>query len=227
MSIRGNRALVLALIFCVFVISDASAGVKGRLGAHVVRMQPHGSDSERFSKPSWGGGLDFIVVPPGTGDLFAGVLGFEGVVMLSQTTEFRDKVTGLRVEQQTSQDYLRFYLGGRFGHQGHGFFRPYAGANIALVVYSISTDVVIPDDYDREEEVRQKLKSETKTTAGFDFVLGLELKFTDKFLIDFGAKYLKSFSLPQQLGDGSVTIHPQYFEMFAGLEFAFDFSQEG
>jgi opacity protein-like surface antigen len=187
-------------------------------------MEPNGSDTEKFSKPSWGGGVELIVVPPRIGNFFAGVLGFEGVGMLSQTTEFRDKITGLRVEQQTSQDYLRFYLGGRVGHQGHGFLRPYAGANIALVVYSISTDVVIPDDSDRENEIRQELESETKTTAGFDFALGLELNFRDKFLIDLGAKYLKSFSLPQQLGDGSVTIHPQYFAIFAGVAFAFDFS---
>ena len=90
-----------------------------------------------------------------THDLLAFAGGAELIRMLGQTTEYRDVQTGLRIEQQTNQDYARIFLGGRFGPHGPGFVRPHIGANLALVVYDISTDVVVPDDIDRENEIRQ------------------------------------------------------------------------
>ncbi|NIM21431.1 MAG: outer membrane beta-barrel protein [Candidatus Latescibacteria bacterium] len=208
-------------------MASSVAAINGRVGLYVIRMEPEGTDAEKFSKPSWGGGINVHLVPPGLRDFFAGTIGFDYINMLSQTTEFIDRVTGLRVEQQTNQNYYRFYLGGRLGHQGHGFFRPYAGLHLALVTYSIKTDVVIPDDYDREKEIRQKLQSEWHSAFGFDMALGLELNFKDKVYADLGARYLRSFSLPQQLGEGSVEIHPRYFQFSVGIGLSFRVFERG
>ena len=75
-------------------------------------------------------------------------------------------------------------------------------------------------------EIRQDLESETELAAGFDVVLGVELNFSDKFYIDVGAKYIKAFNVPQQLGDDAETIYPQYFEFYAGFGLSFGFLQE-
>lgn len=70
---------------------------------------------------------------------------------------------------------------------------------------------MIPDDNDRENEIRQNLKDKTRVIFGYDIILGLDLNFDNKWNLDGDVRYLKSFSLPQQLGDGSEKIHPQYF----------------
>ena len=216
---RTRNALVLALVL-VLAASAPLAAMSIRGGLRVVRMEPEGADAEDFSKASWGGGLYAVFVPPGPG-LFAATAGFDVANMLSQTTEFRDRVTGLRIEQQTNQWFSRFYVGGRVGPQGRGMLRPYAGASIALVYYSISTDVVIPDDRDYENEIRQNLEKKSEVAFGFDFSLGLEVKVHDRVWIDGGAKFLKSFSVPQQLGPDAEKIHPEYIQYFAGVEVGF------
>lgn len=219
----GTRTFLAAISMIVLLASTArvcSAMPGFKVGGRVIRMEPEGADAEEYSKASWGGGLVFFATPPGPAKLFAGVFGFDFIVMLTETTEFQDSVTGLRVEQQTSQNYMRFYLGGRLGHQGHGTFRPYLEGNIALVYYNISTDVVIPDDWDRENEIRQNLDEEGKAAFGYDFAVGMEWNFNDFVYLDLGAKYLKSFNVPQQLGEGSVTVHPQYIQFYAGLNFS-------
>jgi opacity protein-like surface antigen len=223
-----SRYLVFALLFvAVLSVSASSASaVKGRFGLHVIRLEPEGDDAERFSDESWGGNIEFVVVPPGVGDFFALNLGFEAVVMDAHTIVFRNRVTGLRTEQQTNQNYMRLFAGGRVGHQGHGFLRPYAGLNLALNIFTLDTDVVIPDDTDPENEIRQELESETELAAGFDVALGLELNFSNKWYLDLGAKYIKAFNVPQQLGDDAETIYPQYFEFYAGAGLTFGFLKE-
>jgi hypothetical protein len=152
----------------------------------------------------------------------AGVGGLEYVNLLSATTQFRDRVTGLRVEQQTEQGYFRLFLGGQVGGHGNGFLRPHAGINLAFVYYSISTDVVIPDDRNRENEIRQSLRSEGNVIFGYDITFGLDLNFSNTIALDGGVKYLKSFSVPQQLGEGSVRVHPYYLQIYFGIGVSFD-----
>ncbi len=91
--------------------------------------------------------------------MLAGVGGLEIINLLGETIEFSGNITGLRVEQQTSQNYGRIFVGSQIGGHGNGFVRPHAGLNVALVLYCIDTDVVIPDDFDREKEIRQNLSS--------------------------------------------------------------------
>ncbi len=222
MAVRRLVVLFVPMMTLCLLVSAASAN-NSRLGLHILHVEPNGGDAEQFAEASLGGNIEVVLVPPGVWDAMAFTFGFDGVLLDSQTTKFRDRTTGLRVEQQTRQNFFRLFLGGRVGHQGHGFIRPYIGANIALNIFTYDTDVVIPDDTDPENEIRQSLEDETETAFGFDTVLGVELNFNDKWFLDGGAKYIKTFNVPQQLGDDAKTIHPQYFQIFVGGGFMFDF----
>jgi len=122
--------------------------------------------------------------------------------LLSETTTTYDSQTLLRVEQQTNQYFGRLYLGPEFGPHGNGTFRPHVGANVALVFYGISTDVVVPDDQNRENEIRQSLRDENRTAFGYDVTLGVDINPWNKVTLDVGARFIKSFNVPQQLGAG-------------------------
>ncbi|HSG28885.1 MAG TPA: hypothetical protein VLA34_10425 [Candidatus Krumholzibacterium sp.] len=225
MRLAGRSFLLIAgvVLMISFLCAEAAdAGVGLRIGARGIRMDPEGDDAEDYSRPGWGGGLYALVVPENPLSLFAGIIGFDFVNLLDQTTEYIDQTTMLRIEQQTSQNYIRLYIGGRLGHQGNGFFRPYAEANIAMINYGIKTDVVIPDDVNPDNEIRQHLDDENRTVFGYDVTLGLELKASRLFFVDIGAKYLKSFGVVQQLSGDAVEVHPQYIMYFIGMNFRLD-----
>ena len=90
-----------------------------------------------------------------------------------------------------------------------------------MVVYSISTDLVVSDSY-TGEEIIQNVSNESHVVAGYDITLGIDLNFSNKFAIDGGVRYVKSFAVPQQLGEGSVKIYPQYFQVYLGIGIGFD-----
>jgi hypothetical protein len=223
MSTRNWRLVWITLVIGGIALGSSGAFAGGKIALYGVRMEPEGDDAERFSRVGWGGGVQAVLPIPRLSNALAGTFGFEIVNLLTQTTEFRDRATGLRVEQQTSQDYFRIYAGARIGGHGHGFFRPHAGINFALVPYRISTDVVVPDDFDRENEIRQNLRDRTEAVLGYDITLGVDLNFYDKFNVDGGVRYLKSLSVPQQLGAGSVKVHPDYFQIYLALGISFDY----
>ncbi len=213
------QVVIVTIMMLLVGFSDVIAG--GKVGIYGIRMVPYGENAEDYSRPGWGGGIHIVVPAPQLSNILAGVAGFEIVNLLSETTEFQDDLTGLRVEQQTSQDYFRLYIGSQVGGHGNGFIRPHVGLNVALVYYKISTDVVVPDDVNRENEIRQNLSSEGHLVFGYDITLGIDLNFSNTVALDGGVRYLTSFSLPQQLGEGSETIHPQYFQIYFGIGFSF------
>jgi hypothetical protein len=200
--------------------STAHAG--GKVAVYGIRMTPLGNDAEQYSRAGWGGGLRVTVPLPRPGHFLAGALGVEYVNLLSETVSFQDRVTGLRVEQQTDQRYIRIIIGAEVGGHGHGFLRPYAALHFAVINYGISTDVVVPDDYNRENEIRQNLSGEDRWVTGFDITAGLDLNVSEHFSIDGGVRFLKTLSLVQQLGEGSVRIHPGYLVVYLGVGFPFD-----
>jgi len=209
--------LALAGVLCAFPAQAA-----GHLGLYGIQMTPYGTDAGRYSRAGFGGGIQVVAPLPRPANLLAGVGGLEFVNLLSEKTVFQDRNTMLRVEQQTNQHYGRFYLGARLGLHGHQFLRPYAGANLSLNFYGISTDVVVPDDSDRENEIRQSLRSENHVAFGYDGTLGLDLDIATRFNLDGGVRYVKTFNVPQQLGEGSVPINPEYFQVFLGFGVSFD-----
>ena len=215
--------LLLLGTACGFAQSDEAQDepFAGKVGLYGIHMVPYANSAPDYSRPSWGGGLTAVFPFTSLDKIFAVPVGFEVVNFLTQTTYFQDRPTGLRVEQQTSQDYIRLYGGLEAGGHGNGFLRPHGGINLALEFYSISTDVVVPDDVNRENEIRQNLRRKGQLIAGYDLNFGLELNFANRYIVDGGARYVKSFGLPEQLGDGSVTIYPDYFQIYLGFGVSF------
>jgi len=194
---------------------------EGKLGIYGIYLEPEGEDAEDYSRSGWGGGIHAVVPWPQVANVLAGTGGFEVVNLLTDTIEFRDNITGLRVEQRTSQNYFRIYVGAQAGGHGSGFIRPHAGANLALAIYHIGTDVVIPNDAHPDEEVSQDLYSDTETAFAYDFTIGLDLNFWNSVAIDGGVRYLRSMAVPQQLGGRSVKIYPEYFQAYFGVGMSF------
>jgi len=96
--ITCRAALATAVIACVRPV-EAEAG--GKVGIYLIHMVPDGVDATSYSRPGWGGGLHVVLPVPQLSNIFAGVGGLEIINLLSETTQFRDNLTGLRVEQQT------------------------------------------------------------------------------------------------------------------------------
>ncbi|MDH3269274.1 MAG: hypothetical protein OEM46_10515 [Ignavibacteria bacterium] len=221
-NVLGKFKSYVILIFIIIIsisLSDALAG--GKAGVYGIYMIPRGDDAEDFSRPGLGFGLHIVVPVPQLANILAGTAGLEFINLLSNTARLRDRTTGLLIDQETSQNYFRFFIGAQVGGHGNAFFRPHAGMNVALVVYSISTDLIVADSY-TGEEIRQNVSSESHVVAGYDITLGIDLNFSNKFAIDGGVRYVKSFSVPQQLGEGSEKIHPQYFQVYLGIGLSFD-----
>jgi len=205
----NSYVILILIVFISIGLSEAIAG--GKVGIYGIYMVPRGEDF----------GLHIVVPVPQLANILAGTAGFEFINLLNKTIELRDSNTGLLVEQKTNQGYFRLFIGAQVGGHGNAFFRPHAGMNIALVVYNISTDLVVADSW-TGEEIRQNVSDESHTVAGYDITLGIDLNFSNEFAIDGGIRYVKSFAVPQQLGEGSVKIHPQYFQIYLGIGIGFD-----
>lgn len=212
--------VVLALLAAAATAPAARAG-DGKITLYGIRLDPSDRDARNYSRPGWGAGLQAVAPLPNTQGLLAIVGGLEGVNLLSKTVKYIDPVTSLRVEQQTSQNYGRFFVGGQFGSHSNGALRPYLGSNVALVVYGIGTDVVVPDDTDRENEIRQHLRSRTETAFGWDVNAGLDVNFSNRWVLDGGVRWLHSYGLPEQLGEEAVRIEPSYVQVYFGVGVSF------
>lgn len=213
----GSRVPCALVLLALLASAAPAAAVGGKLSLDLIRMEPSGHDARQFSDPGWGGGLRVVLPMPQMSNLLAGVIGLEYVNLLSETTTTYDSQTLLRVEQQTDQYFARFFLGPEFGPHGNGTLRPHAGADIALVLYGISTDVVVPDDVNRENEIRQNLRGEHHAAFGYDVNVGLDINPWNKVSFDVGARFVKSFNVPQQLGAGSVETSPGYVQAYLGV----------
>ncbi|MBI4547885.1 MAG: hypothetical protein HY707_07895 [Ignavibacteriae bacterium] len=217
-----RRTLKTAAIIVSLFLPLMNAAAGGKIGIYGVRMVPYGVDAEKYSDPGWGGGLHAVIPLPAASNLIAGTAGLEIINLLSEFETFTDRSTLLRVEQHTDQTYARLYIGVQAGGHGNGFLRPHAGLNIALVYYEFRIDLTVPDDYDRERDIRQNLDQRGKAAFGYDVNLGLDLNFSNTIALDGGVRYLKSISLPQQLGEGTVRIHPQYFQIYLEVGASFE-----
>src|SRR5262245_55445850 len=105
-TLRG--AILMAVLL---VLGAPTWAMDGKVGLHLARMVPSGTDAERYSEPGWGGGLQLTIPMPQVANVLAGVVGIEAINLLSETTTTYDSQTLLRVEQQTNQYFGRLYLG--------------------------------------------------------------------------------------------------------------------
>jgi opacity protein-like surface antigen len=206
-------------------IAHAQSGAKADL--YTIYMMPYGRDARDYNRPGFGIGGNVTLPIPSTSDALAGVVGLEYINLLSENLDGQDYIGGVAFpySQQTTQGFARFYLGPQFGaHNTKAVIQPHAGADIGLAVYWISTDIVVNDN--AGNEIRKNKSSNTHAVFGFDLNMGVDMQFWDNVSIDAGVKYLKSFSVPQQLGEGSLTMYPQYFQVTLGVGVSFDFIKD-
>ena len=191
-------------------------GMPSKFALYGLYISPSGTDAEQFSDDGWGVGGKLYTSPDFLRHGVAAGIGFEFANLMTQSTVLYDPHTLLRTEQETSQDFFRIYLGPEIGPHGHGFFRPFAGASIALHIYNIGTQLIVPDDVDPTRSIVQDLGSETRTAFGYDFTVGADLQIKHYF-VESGVRFIKSFNVPQQFGSAAaVPIHPGYFQIFIG-----------
>jgi hypothetical protein len=189
-----------------------------RVGLYGSVMVPSDDQAREYSENSLGGGLDVSIPFNGTEGLLSTIIGFEWTNLNYQVVEFRDPFTGLRVNQVTDQSYMRLFLGSELGPHGDGFLQPYGNVAIALVHYYINTNVVVPNDADPENPLVQDLSEQHEWAFGWSAGAGLNLNF-GRWGLDGGVRLLKQYGVPQQLGTGSVTLHPGYIQTRFGVSF--------
>jgi opacity protein-like surface antigen len=212
-------------IACCVALSSAPASADGKVSLYASRMEPATVDAERFSRTSWGGGIDVVLPFSETRNFTAFTAGLEITSMLGHSTDIYDPIIRENITQSTSQTYGRFFMGGRLGPHGPGFFRPHVGANLAVVWYGIGTTLEIPNAADPANPIFKTIDSNYKTAFGYDVNAGIDLNMANKFPIEVGMRYLKSYNVPQQLGEGSVSISPSYYQVYFGIGFGFEFMQ--
>ena len=219
---RFRHTVVMMAVFAAFLPPSPAHAVKNpvdKVEVYVLRMDPQGLDATRFSRWGFGGVVEAVLPLPGTFRLVAGTVGFDVVNLLSHSEEFRDPTTGLKIEQHTTQNYARLFTGCQLGVHSSGFLRPYVGANLAAVWYGVGSEYVIPDDYDHTKDIHQQISSRGHVVFGWDGSAGIDFNFVDQVSLDLGVRYLHSYAVPQQLGQGAVTIQPGYVQYRVGLGF--------
>ena len=208
------RALA-TLSLCAVAIPTLAIAATPRFGLYLTRLDPADRSARDFARSGFGGGIDVSWPVHGSEGMLSVIGGIEATSLLSKVKTFQDQRTGLRVEQHTDQVYGRFFMGGELGPHGNGFFQPYANAALGLVVYGINTDVVIPDDSDRQNSINQNLSEQNEAAFGWSAGTGVNFNF-GKWGIDGGVRFLKQYGVPQQLGDGAVSIQPSYVQYRLG-----------
>ncbi len=209
--------LVAACLLLALAIPAAAE--TPRVSIYGLRMDPADANARDFAKPGYGGGAEISWPFSGTHGMLSATGGLEMTSLFSKVKKFQDQLTGLRIEQHTDQLYGRLFVGGELGPHGNGFLEPYANAAIALVYYGISTTVVVPDDSNRQNSINQNLSGHDEAAFGWSAGAGLYLNF-GRGGLDGGVRYVKQYGVPQQLGDGAVTIQPSYLQYRLGISFA-------
>jgi opacity protein-like surface antigen len=195
----------------------------GKLGVHIVRMDPNGTDATRYTEPGWGFGVQLTATTRSRtakvldSGVLAGVLGIEYVNLQPQEKLVFDPGGGTVSVEQNDQYLGRFYLGPEIGAHGHGLLRPHAGANLALVFYGISYGNGMGDH---------------KATYGYDVSGGLDFNPWNTVSFDLGARYVKMFGIPVQLGfvggpRGAVPIAPAYMQAYLAVDFSLPWLARG
>lgn len=206
---------LLALAFLALSVAPAHAALP-RYTIYGSVLSPQDRAARDYARPGYGLGIDLSWPVQGTEGLLSGIVGIEGSNLLAQQVDLRDRLTGLRVEQHTDQSYGRLFVGGELGPHGNGTIQPYGNLALAIIMYGISTTVVVPDDFDRERDINQVLRSRTEFAFGWSAGTGVNLNF-GRWGLDGGVRFLKQYGVPQQLGDGAVTVQPAYLQWRLGV----------
>lgn len=202
----------------LFALASPAFAAMPRFTVYGQRLDPSDREARDFARPGWGGGVDVSWPLQGTEGFLSVIGGVEAASLLSKVKTFQDQLTGLRVEQHTDQFYGRLFVGGELGPHGNGAVQPYANLAVGLVFYGINVNVVVPDDFNRQNDINQVLREETEAAFGWSAGTGLNLNF-GRWGVDGGVRFLKQYGVPQQLGDGAVTVQPSYLQYRLGVSF--------
>src|SRR5258707_31651 len=212
---QSRAAALLLLAVIAFVCAAPAFAATPRATLYGIRLDPADASARDFARPGYGAGLDVSWPLGGTQGMLAAFGGVEFTSLLSKVKTFQDQGSPLRVEQHTDQTYSRIFLGGELGPHGNGFLEPYGNLALALVVYDITSSVVIPDDINREKSINQRLGGQTEAAFGWSAGTGVNLNF-GRWGLDGGVRFLQQYGVPQQLGAGAVTIQPSYLQYRLG-----------
>lgn len=197
--------------------SSAQRDYRYQLAIHGIYMVPDGVQATDYSRPGFGGGVTFIFPLGRVPDILRAGVGLEFVSLMRRTIDLPPLSDGSSVEQETQQTFMRLYGGIHVGGPTNALVRPYASLNFALHLHGIWTDLVVTDPYDPSIEDRTTTSSNYHAVLGCDMTFGLDLNVWQTVALDGGFRFVKSFGVPQQLGEGSVKIYPHYFQIFVGV----------
>jgi len=214
MSPRAKSGPVLLCLLALCVAPARAALPRYTIYGSV--LSPQDRAARDYARDGYGLGVDLSWPVHGTEGLLSAIVGIEGNNLMSQQVNLVDRLTGLRVEQHTDQSYGRLFVGGELGPHGNGTIQPYGNLALALIMYGISTTVVVPDDFDRERDINQVLHSRTEFAFGWSAGTGVNLNF-GRWGLDGGVRFLKQYGVPQQLGAGAVTVQPSYLQWRFGV----------
>ena len=216
---RTARGIALVLALGVLSIAAPVRAMDGKLGVHIVRMDPNGTDATRYAEPGWGFGVQLTATARSRtaklidSGLLAGIAGIEYVNLQAQEALVYDPGGGTVSVERNDQYLGRFYLGPEIGAHGHGLVRPHAGANLALVLYGISYGNGLGDH---------------KATYGYDVSAGLDFNPWNTVSFDLGARYVKMFGIPAQLAYGTAEpIEPAYVQAYLAAAFSLPWLNRG
>jgi hypothetical protein len=215
----GYSSLIFLLIFAaVFLVSEVSA-VPNKAELYVLGRFPSGPEATDHSGEGFGIGACVVSPSHRVAKLFALVVGADYVMLDSKTRGLDWMDYYAETRQVTTQQYARLYFGGEIGGHGHGFFRPHAGVNFAIIGYWIYTRIQEWNYETADWETFRPKRLSFRPSLGYDFSLGTEFNFGDKWSLDLGLRTLRSLFVPLQFGDDAVTIYPQYGEIYLGVGF--------
>lgn len=217
---RPSAPFRVPLVLAVLALAAAPVqAMDGKLGVHIVRMDPNGQDATRHAEPGWGFGVQLTATARSRSSklldrgLLAGILGIEYVNLQAQETLVIDPGGGPASVQQNDEYFGRLYLGPEIGAHRRGLLRPHAGANLALVFYGISYGNGLGDH---------------KTTYGYDFSAGLDINPWNTVSLDLGARYVQLFGIPSQLKfETAQPVEPAYVQVYLAVGFSLPWLQRG
>ena len=209
---------VLATLSLLVALVAPAQAARPRWSIYGDMITPSDRAARAYARPGYGLGVDVsLPLPvPGTHGLLSAMAGIEYANLLNRRIDLIDRLTGLRVEQHTDQSYGRLFVGGELGPHGNGTIQPYGNVALALIIYDITTTVVVPDDFDRQKDINQVLGSRTEFAFGWSAGTGVNLNF-GAWGLDGGVRFLKQYGVPQQLGAGAVTVQPSYVQYRIGV----------
>jgi opacity protein-like surface antigen len=114
---------------------------------------------------------------------------------------------------------VRAFVGGQLGSHGNGLIRPYMGLNLALLVYSYTTDSLPLSDAPADNSSPRDVWTTSETAFGWDANAGIDLDFHEHWMLDVGVRYVHSTGVPRAPAFSAVRFDPAYLQYRVGIGF--------